>query len=374
MTPRFRESPLIDLFSGCGGFSLGAHRSGFHVAAAFDKDPILASSYPVNFPDTRLFLRDVEKLTGEDLLAAAGGRIHGIFGGPPCQGFSNIGRRDPADPRRQLLDHFFRLVAEVKPAFFIMENVRGLGNPDSIGLLERALLRVRGDYALLGPHIWDASQFGAATKRPRLFVIGVHKDQGEAMTLQDITNLNRPATTVREAIGDLEGAIAVGEQDGFDVWRITRMGRPVEYVRRLRAPDQCFTGHRPTTHTATVVKRFETVAQGDIDEIGRHPRLRWDGQCPTLRAGTGSDRGSYQSVRPIHPDLPRVITVREAARLQGFPDSHIFHPTVWHSFRMIGNSVSPIIAEAIFTAIASKIPTPGSRPIPSEEEFGSAYT
>jgi DNA (cytosine-5)-methyltransferase 1 len=79
--------------------------------------------------------------------------------------------------------------------------------------------------------------------------------------------------------------------------------------------------------------------------------LKWDGQCPTLRAGTGSDRGSFQSVRPIHPDEPRVITVREAARLQGFPDCHFFHKTVWHSFRMIGNSVSPFVSEAVFCAI-----------------------
>jgi DNA (cytosine-5)-methyltransferase 1 len=92
-----------------------------------------------------------------------------------------------------------------------------------------------------------------------------------------------------------------------------------------------------------------------MDKIGRHPRLAWGGQCPTLRAGTGADRGSYQSVRPIHPSENRVITVREAARLQGFPDSHLFHPTVWHSFRMIGNSVSPIIAKAVFQAIRSKV-------------------
>ena len=97
------------------------------------------------------------------------------------------------------------------------------------------------------------------------------------------------------------------------------------------------------------------IGQGHMDPIGRHPRLAWNGLCPTLRAGTGSDRGSYQSVRPIHPEENRVITVREAARLQGFPDNHLFHPTVWHSFRMIGNSVSPIMAEAIFSAIAAHL-------------------
>lgn len=366
-----RRPLLVELFSGAGGFSLGAHRAGFHVSAAFDNDPVLTSSYSANFPETRLMLQDVAKLTGDDLRAAAGGRVHGIFGGPPCQGFSGIGKRDPADPRRQLLDHFFRLVAEVKPAFFVMENVRGLGSADSLGALDRALLRVKNDYELLGPHIWDAAEFGAATKRPRLFVIGVHKDQGEAVTADDVVALRRPAATVRAAILDLEGAAEEGEKDGFDVWRIRRSGDPCEYARKLRAADCRFTGHRPTVHTTSVIERFIRVAPGGIDKIGWHPRLCWDGQCPTLRAGTGGDRGSFQSVRPIHPDLPRVITVREAARLQGFPDGHLFHPAVWHSFRMIGNSVSPIIAEAIFTAIASKVPARMDVAITLEEKCGS---
>lgn len=350
-----REAPvLIDLFSGSGGFSLGAHRAGFRVAAAFDNDAILASSYPGNFPNTRLFLRDVATLTGEELLVAAGGRIDGMFGGPPCQGFSDIGRRDPNDPRRQLLDHFFRLVAEAKPSFFVMENVRGLAHAGAREVLDQALRRVVDDYAILGPCIWDASSFGAATKRPRLFVIGVHKDRAESMSAEDIQESMRPATTVESAIGDLRDAVEEGEVNGFDVWRIAQSNRPSEYAQRLRAEDRRFTGHRPTVHTKAVTERFTTLEPGSTDVIGRHPRLSWTGQCPTLRAGTGSDRGSYQSVRPIHPDLPRVITVREAARLQGFPDNHLFHPTVWHSFRMIGNSVSPVIAEAIFTAIARK--------------------
>jgi DNA (cytosine-5)-methyltransferase 1 len=356
MTPLANHSGLlVDLFSGCGGFSLGAHSAGFHVATAFDNDPILSSSYANNFSATRLLIRDVSKLTGKELLATVDGRIHGIFGGPPCQGFSDIGRRDPADPRRQLVDHFFRIVAAVGPAFFVMENVRGLAYSDASYVLNRALQRVTDRYSILGPCVLDASEFGAATKRARIFVIGVHKDHGDPVTADDIAALRRPAATVQAAIGDLEGAIEEGEREGFDTWRITQVGRPFEYARRLRSSDGRFTGHRPTAHSKAVIKRFDKVAQGGIDEIGRHPRLSWDGQCPTLRAGTGSDRGSYQSVRPIHPDHPRVISVREAARIQGFPDRHIFHPTVWHSFRMIGNSVSPIMAEAIFRAIASRV-------------------
>lgn len=352
----FPATPLlIDLFSGCGGLSLGAHRAGFHVAAAFDIDPILSSSYPLNFPNTKLFLRDVAKLTGKDLISAGEGRIAGIFGGPPCQGFSTIGKRDPKDPRRKLLDHFFRLVSEVKPAFFVMENVTGLASPSTIEVLNKALLRVKKEYSLLGPIILDAAEFGAATKRPRLFVIGIHNDYNKSLTIADIDALKCPAATVRCAIDDLTNATEDGEQNGFDYWKIAPTSKAIKYSKKLRAPNLRFTGHRQTRHSADVIKRFSNLTPGSIDDVGRHYRLKWDGQCPTLRAGTGADRGSYQSVRPVHPELPRVITVREAARLQGFPDSHLFHPTIWHSFRMIGNSVSPVIAEAIFSAIKSKL-------------------
>lgn len=346
---------LVDLFSGCGGFSLGAHQAGFQVAAAFDNDSILSSSYSLNFPSSRLVKKDIRKVTADDLLAATGGLVDGIFGGPPCQGFSDIGKRQLNDPRRQLVGHFFRIVSEAEPSFFVMENVRGLAYADARGILDRAVKRVSDRYSVLEPLILDSSEFGAATKRSRLFLIGIHKDRADPLELRDIERYRTEPATVATAIADLKGAISVGENDGFDVWRITRPGRPSQYASKLRNDDGLFTGQRFTAHTKEVVKRFRTIPQGAMDPIGRHPRLSWAGQCPTLRAGTGSDKGSFQSVRPLHPDEPRVITVREAARLQGFPDKHLFHPTIWHSFRMIGNSVSPIMSHAIFSAIRDRM-------------------
>lgn len=355
MSRKFKNPVLIDLFSGCGGFSLGAHRAGFQVASAFDIDPILTSSYNLNYPKTNLYLRDVSKLTGEDLCATTKGQIFGIFGGPPCQGFSSIGKRDPSDPRRLLLGHFFRLVSEVKPAFFVMENVVGLGNQSSIEMLRSAISLLGNEYSILGPCIWDAAEFGAATKRSRLFVIGIHKGYSDPIAADEINNKKTPPTTVRDAIEDLTDATFEDEQDGFDFWKISQKRKPTEYAKAIRSSNLRFSGHRVTCHSEKVMKRFSDLPQGSIDEIGRHPRLQWEGQCPTLRAGTGSDRGSYQSVRPVHPDLPRVITIREAARIQGFPDDFLFHPTVWHSFRMIGNSVSPIMSEAIFSTLKSRL-------------------
>jgi DNA (cytosine-5)-methyltransferase 1 len=366
---------LVDLFSGCGGFSLGAQEAGFRVAAAFDIDPVLTFAFPSNFPHTRLVIGDISKIHGDTVLAAAGGRVDGIFGGPPCQGFSMIGRRLPDDPRSLLVGHFFRIVREVQPAFFVMENVRGLGSSDSRAILGSALKLIEDRYAILGPELLDAADFGAATRRQRLFLIGIHKDCGEPIELNDIARLKRPVATVRAAIADLENAAYVGEEAGFDVWRIARSGRPSEYARMLRGPGGKFTGHRTTEHSGKVIRRFRTVPPGGTDVVGRHQRLDWVGQCPTLRAGTGADRGSYQSVRPLHPEEPRVITVREAARLQGFPDAYRFHPTIWHSFRMIGNSVSPIIARAIFLAIAERLD--GRAPSTEKKglaSYGPSYT
>lgn len=351
---------LVDLFCGTGGFSRGAHMAGFEVAAAFDVDPILSSSYTRNFPNTKLVRHDVSTLSAARLELEAGGPVDGIFGGPPCQGFSDIGRRDITDVRRKLLWHFFRLVREVEPTFFVMENVRGLLYPENVGELEAAIAQVSDLYEIPEPIVWDSSQFGAATKRNRLFVVGVHKDRGDAVTREDIAALKRPASTVRQALADIAGASFLRDDDErFDWWKIEKLGRPHDYARDLRIGDGtfagCFSGHRKTRHTEKVIERFSAVHQGGLEKVGRHPRLAWEGQCPTLRAGTGADLGSYQSVRPIHPEENRVITVREGARLQGFPDRHIFHPTVWHSFRMIGNSVSPIMAQAVFRAIAARL-------------------
>lgn len=325
------------------------------VSVAFDVDPILTSSYERNFPYTKLCLQDVAHLTPEAVTAAAGKMIDGIIGGPPCQGFSSIGKRSPLDPRRELLFHFFRLVDGVSPKFFVMENVQGLLYGNAREVLDRSLALVADKYSILGPIILDPKDFGAATKRPRLFVIGIHKDACEPISLADINVHATAPTSVLAAIGDLVNAIPQGvDADGFDLWHAEDSSVRSEYASMMRTDDNTFTGHRETSHSRTVVERFRMVSPGSKDEVGRHPRLSWDGLCPTLRAGTGVDKGSFQSVRPIHPLFDRVITVREGARLQGFPDTHRFHPTVWHSYRMIGNSVSPIISRAIFSAIKAK--------------------
>ena len=357
---------IVDLFCGCGGFALGAHHSGFSPSISFDIDANLTSSIKRNFPGTELVLADLKGVNGTDVQRQIGGRVDGLFGGPPCQAFSSIGQRRADDPRRSLLGQYYRLVAELEPTFFVMENVEGLGFKDARPVLDDALGMVPSRYKLFGPVIFDAADFGAATRRRRLFVIGYDPEYVDEIRMDDFADAKEAPSSVRDAIADLSDSAPIGEDDGFDAWRLSDQRTLSPYAAAMRSEDLCFTGHRKTIHRQEVSARFASVAQGDTDSVGRHPRLHWERQCPTLRAGTGSDRGSFQSVRPLHPVEPRVITVREAARLQGFPDSFRFHPTVWHSFRMIGNSVSPIIARKIFGIIASRMGVSEGRKVAAE--------
>lgn len=345
----------IDFFCGTGGFSHGAHAAGFEVAAAFDSDATLTSSFRYNFPKTKLVIGDLAQQSGSAVLKAAGGPVDLVFGGPPCQGFSSIGRRRKDDPRRTLLGHFFRLVSEVRPRAFVMENVQGLAYRDALPELHAALAALSGTYTVVGPLVLDASDFGAATTRKRVFVFGYDESSCQPITPADIHRRETTSATVADALSGLAEAEHMDDQEGFDLWQIPEATKLSRYAARLADHNRRFTGNRRTSHTDAVRTRFSSLKQGQTDPIGRHHRLSWTGQCPTLRAGTGSDMGSYQSVRPIHPDEPRVITVREAARLQGFPDGHMFHPTIWHSFRMIGNSVSPLISEGVLSAVAEKL-------------------
>ncbi|QXI48238.1 DNA cytosine methyltransferase [Pseudomonas anuradhapurensis] len=338
---------LLDLFSGCGGLTLGSKNAGFTTELAVDIDPILSSSFGVNFPDTPFLNADVTSLTKAKLKALLPSGVDGVIGGPPCQGFSGMGKGSPDDPRRALLAEFFRIVSDVKPAFFLMENVPGLIFPNNRQELDTAIASLKGKWEIIGPIILDASDFGAPTKRRRVFVFGFDKRKMVVPKLEDIIKCDAPRVSVKDAIWDLGGAVLAGQ----DFWRYGAESDISAYAKKMKSKSEGFTAHQLTEHRPETLRRFSLVPQGGVDPVGKYKRLSWDGLCPTLRAGTGSDRGSYQAVRPLHPVEHRVITPREAARLQGFPDDFVFHATVWHSCRMIGNSVSPIIAETLLKNI-----------------------
>jgi DNA (cytosine-5)-methyltransferase 1 len=350
-----RKPAILDIFAGCGGLSLGAHQAGFSTALAIDADPLLSSSFHLNFPKAKLVQRDICRLGAKELNSLLPFGADGVVGGPPCQGFSEMGRRDAKDPRRLLVREFFRVVKDVRPKFFLFENVRGLTFPQNISLLHDGLAMLPKTWHFSEPRIIDASDHGAPTKRRRVFVFGFDTDKMDPLADNDLFKCVSKRNTVRDAISDLRSASFAGDDEReFDMWNYDLRRAPSGYANQMRSRAQ-FTSHRKTEHSRSTLRRFSKLAPGQSDPIGKYVRLKWEGLCPTLRAGTGNDRGSYQAVRPIHPEQDRVITAREAARLQGFPDSFRFHPTVWHSCRMIGNSVSPIVAKAFLKRIKRQL-------------------
>jgi DNA (cytosine-5)-methyltransferase 1 len=364
---------VIDLFSGCGGFGLGAELAGFHCPVAVDIDEVLQSSYRLNFPLSHPILADIaalEKSAWRFLLKDR--RPDGVIGGPPCQGFSIMGHRRLDDPRNTLVWHFFRQVALLDPKFFIMENVDGILD-SGIDILLNACQQVAPRFVVLDPLVVTASDFGAPTCRKRVVVIGYNPDELPPLRLEDFSPPPQSRlVTVADAISDLPSPILSSRaKDDFAWSKYPGITKPLsEYAACARkfpreglgwatAIDKLHhresSGHEATIHSEYVSNRYGNLAPGGTCKVSKAKRLEWGGVCPTLRAGTGAEKGSHQAVRPIHPDEPRVITVREAARLQGFPDWFVFHPTKWSSFRMIGNSVSPKVSQFLLSRIMNHL-------------------
>jgi DNA (cytosine-5)-methyltransferase 1 len=359
------------LYAGVGGLSLGAIRAGFDLALAVEWDKHAVKAHEINFPKYKHLNTDISKLSGKQLLKEAGlaeGELDGLIGGPPCQGFSRIGSRDHLDPRNDLFVKFFKLVKECKPNFFVAENVLGILDTQYGIIRKTAFKQVADDYVLLDPMKLKASDFGAPTSRERVFFIGYRRDTISKLSKEDFEKQKvSEITTVAKALQGLPTRISSEWLSEEQSWRPVKPlstsyfkkyidgnipdGMGDEEAIRLYKEERLISGNFGTRHSPEVQKRFDELKQGQNDRISRSVRLKEDGLCPTLRAGTGSDKGSYQAVRPIHPTENRVITPREAARLQGFPDWFQFAPSKWHSFRQIGNSVSPILSEKILKVV-----------------------
>lgn len=254
-----------------------------------------------------------------------------------------------------------------------MENVRGLLAEGRIQVLMSALELVPGRYRILDPITVDADRYGAATSRRRVVVVGYDPDEVDEIEPDSIlAPSTQSIVTVRDAIGDLPGPAAGRLEGNFGWARYPARAKAhlTSYARFMRKPppkglgwEEAVELHRkgyvsglmPTIHSKKVARRYAVIAGGKTDPVSKAYRLEWQGLCPTIRAGTGADMGEFQSVRPLHPGKARVITVREGARLQGFPDWFVFHPTKWHSFRMIGNSISPFVSFGLLHTIKKKI-------------------
>lgn len=367
----------IDLFAGAGGLSLGFEQAGFDVVAAVEIDPVHAAIHAFNFPNCAVIPRSVTDLTGEQIRAAAkvGDRkIDVVFGGAPCQGFSLMGQRALDDPRNSLVKDFVRIVRELDSDYFVFENVKGL----TLGKHRRFLEELIEEFQAAGYEVvtqWkvlNAYSYGVPQDRQRLFLMGAKRgltvpSYPAALTAKPgLKDSSLPsAPTCRDALDDLPDAERFQELNVTDEVRIRRTGKPSAYASLMRCDgtDGWAFGYRRawdpavmtssmrSNHSDVSRARFAETVPGQVEPISRFLKLPPKGVSNTLRAGTDSARGAFTSPRPIHYKWNRCVTVREMARLHGFPDWFRFHETKWHGARQIGNSVPPPLARAVASEV-----------------------
>lgn len=374
----YRRPIAVDLFAGAGGLSLGFEQAGFDVAAAVEIDPVHACVHQFNFPDCTVLPKSVSAVSQKDIREAAGlaadTTVDVVVGGAPCQGFSLMGQRALDDPRNALVRDFIRIVRELQPSYFLFENVKGLTVGKHRQFLQEIIEELSGsDYTVIQPwQVLNAKDYGVPQNRERLFLIGAKK----GFALPTYPSKLKQIVTCEEALNDLPDAEHFERLLFCDEVRADYLDEPRGYsaLMRCRSEDSWRYGHRRnwskafltssrrTQHTAISRRRFARTEPGSVEPISRFFRLPADGVSNTLRAGTDSARGAFTSPRPIHYKYARCVTVREMARLHGFPDWFRFHETKWHGARQIGNSVPPPLAFAIARQIIQSLSIAPHRP------------
>jgi DNA (cytosine-5)-methyltransferase 1 len=351
--------------------SLGFEQAGFDVVAAVEIDPIHAAAHKFNFPHCEVLAQSVIGLSGPEIRRRAGieGRqVDVVFGGAPCQGFSLIGHRALDDPRNALVNEFVRLVTELDSSYFVFENVKGLTVGRHKELLNEIIKEFenRGYAVRKSWSVLNAVNFGVPQHRERLILMGAKEGlplpvypSGNSASANRREFFSGP--TCRDALEDLPNAEDFPELISSDEVETDAWGKPSAYAKEMRCIENeawhsgyvrrwnssLLTSSMRTDHTEVSRRRFASISGGEVEPISRFFKLSPDGVSNTLRAGTDAARGAFTSPRPIHYRWARCITVREMARLHGFPDWFRFHETKWHGARQIGNAVPPPLARAV---------------------------
>ena len=380
----------IDLFAGAGGLSLGFEQAGFDIVAAVEKDPVHCAVHKFNFPHTNIVPRAVENLSGPEIKEAADitdRQVDCVFGGAPCQGFSLIGHRVLDDPRNRLVRDFVRIVAELEARTFVFENVKGL----TVGKHRAVLDEIVEEFSDAGYKVrvpWrvlNAGHFGTPQNRERLILLGARRGEKLPTYPLEFTSIaggrgrgkDLPdGPTCFDALGDLPDADRFRTLIVSDAVPTKSFGQPSTYAAVLRCLTndawhcgyvrewipEVMTSSARTKHTQISRRRFRNTEQGSVEPISRFFKLRKTGVSNTLRAGSDGTHGAFTSPRPIHYLHNRCITVREMARLHGFPDWFRFNVTKWHGARQIGNAVPPPLAKAIADGIIDALGATPTRP------------
>jgi DNA (cytosine-5)-methyltransferase 1 len=313
------KSPtVISTFAGCGGSSLGYKLAGFRELLAVEWDDNAVETFRLNFPGVPVFHGDIAKLTGAECMRLAGigpGELDVFDGSPPCQGFSTAGKRRFDDPRNSLFREYARLLKELQPRVFVMENVTGMIK----GCMKQAYLTIIAELRACGyrtrGEVLNAMYFNVPQSRERVIIIGVRNDLGIEPTHP------KPQTwpvTVREAFAGLTGSEPDADISRFAIGKEwARLGpgkKSAKYLNLVRAA--------------------------------------WDKPSPTITKGVGKTR-SLASV--THPTECRKYSIAEARRVASFPDEFGFAGTWGESLERIGNSVPPNLMRAIAEHIRTEI-------------------
>ena len=346
---------VIDLFAGVGGMSLGFEKQGFDIIVANECDPSIAESYKENHKKTKMIVGDITTLDLKESFGKYKGEVDVVIGGPPCQGFSQKGKRKTIhDERNFLFKYYVKVVELVKPKYFVMENVPNLLTAEK-GYFKKEieeLFNAMGYSLTMG--VLNASDYGVPQNRKRAVIIG--KLNGKALNLP--VPLNKKVT-IWDAISDL-AYLESGEGKEEQLY----LNAPeTDYQKKLRKNSKCLYNHIATKHSKVALERLALIPENAGREVlpeehltksiysGTWTRMRRDEISVTIT--TRFDTPS--SGKFTHPFLNRAITVREAARIQSFPDDFKFVGNKSSQMKQVGNAVPPLLASAIAKVIINDI-------------------
>jgi DNA (cytosine-5)-methyltransferase 1 len=345
----------IDLFAGAGGMSLGARAAGVDVALAVELDRNAASTYAVNHPRTSLLQQDIRAVNASHVKTLRNASTSVLFGGPPCQGFSysNQRTRGRKNPDNWLFREFLRVAALAEPDWVVFENVKGIVDTEGGAFLDQVLEQLSDLGYVVAWGILNAADFGAPQKRERFFAVG--NRVGVRYGLPKPRTKRAP--TVRDAIADLP-RLTNGANNSCLPYRKPACST---YARKLRGRRQSSLNNVVTDNAPYVIERYAHIPQGgnwqDIPprlmrnyrdrhrcHTGIYYRLKYDEPSIVI--------GNFRKNMLIHPTQDRGLSVREAARLQSFPDSYQFMGSIGFQQQQVGNAVPPVLAQAVFESIA----------------------
>ncbi len=337
---------FVDLFCGAGGLSLGLQRAGWTHLLAVDHWSDAIATYKQNFPTHSAIQEDVSLLNEYRLRELVGTSPDWIVGGPPCQGFSTVGRRERDDPRNRLVHEFARIVEILQPQGVLIENVVGLRDMNFVESVCELFQDI--GYAVTAL-VLKAADYGVPQLRHRIVFVGHRSGHRFA---QPKARKGSPVT-VWDAIGDLP-PLAPGEE-------VTSYASPptTAYQRRMRQGSTALQGHVASSHPAHLVKAISFIPDGGNRlsiPAAFQPSSGFHNSYSRLHSGSPAvavtqNMGKPSGTRCIHPFQHRGLTAREGARLQGFPDSFHFACGVTSQRLQIANAVSPILAEVLGNAL-----------------------